>query len=176
MKFIYIYGPPATGKLTVANELSKLTNLKVFHNHLTVDLIKPFFEFGSKSFFELSTKLRLDIFESAAKDNILGLIFTSCYSYPEDNDMIKKIISRIEKHGGEIHFVHLYADINELKKRVEGDSRKNYGKVKTIEGLENSLNKWNMFTPIPFVESLKIDNTNLTSKEVAKRIKSQYKL
>ena len=176
MKFVYIYGPPATGKLTVANELSKLTKLKVFHNHLTVDLIKPFFEFGSKSFFELSTNLRLDIFESAAKENILGLVFTSCYSYPEDNGMIKKIISRIEKHGGEIYFVHLYADIAELQKRVAGDSRRNYGKVKTIEGLENSLNKWDMFTPIPFVESLQIDNTNLTPKEVAIKIKNHYKL
>jgi len=175
MKFIYIYGPPATGKLTVANELSSITQFKVFHNHLTVDLIKPFLDFGTKGFFELSTKLRLDIFESLAKENIPGIIFTSCYSYPEDNEMIKKITSIIEKNGGEIFFIHLYAEIEELKKRVKGSSRKNYGKVKTVEGLENSLTKWDMFTSIPFVESLKIDNSNLTQKEVAIKIKDYYK-
>jgi shikimate kinase len=176
MHLIYIYGPPATGKLTVANELANLIDLKVFHNHLTVDLIKPFFEFGSKSFFELSTSLRLKIFESASKENIPGLIFTSCYSYPEDNRMVKKIINRVEKYSGKIFFVHLYANIDELKKRVKEPSRKNYSKVKTEDGLQNALEKWDMFTPIPFVESLQIDNTNLTPKEVAMRIKNYYKL
>lgn len=170
MKFVYIYGPPASGKLTVANELSPITNLKVFHNHLTIDLIKPYFEFGTKSFFELSANLRLNIFESAAKENILGLIFTSCYSYPEDNRTVRKIIQRIEKHGGQCFFVHLFADIDALEKRVIEGSRKNYGKVKSKEDLKKSLSKWEMFTPIPFVESLQIDNTNLSVKEVAAKI------
>ena len=176
MKLVYIYGPPATGKLTVANELANLTQLKVFHNHSTVDLIKPILEFGTKSFFELSTKLRLEIFEAAAKENIPGLIFTSCYSYPEDNGVIRKIIGIVKKHEGEVLFVHLYADINELKKRVREPSRRKHGKVKTVEGLKNSLDKWDVFTPIPFVKSLQIDNTNLTSKEVAIKIKNHYKL
>lgn len=172
MKFVYVYGPPATGKLTVANELSDITNLRVFHNHLTIDLIEPYFEFGTKNFFELSTKLRLNIFESAAKENIFGLIFTSCYSCPEDNRSVRKIIHRIKKYGGECFFVHLYADIDELEKRVTEDSRKSYGKLKSIEGLKKTLSKWDMFTPIPFVESLQIDNTNLSAKEVAAKIKS----
>ena len=176
MKFVYLYGPPATWKLTVANELSNLTNLKVFHNHLTVDLIKPFLGFGSKDFFELSTNIRLQIFEAAAKMNIPGLIFTSCYSYPQDNGMVKKMINRVTKYWWDIYFIHLYADIDELKRRVKEDSRKNYGKVKTEEWLQNSLEKWNMFTPIPFVESLEINNTNLSPKEVAKKIKDYCKL
>ena len=176
MKLIYLYGPPAVGKLTVANELSQITGLQVFHNHLTVDLIKPFFEFGTKEFFELSTRLRLEIFEAASKAHINGLIFTSCYSYPEDNDMIHEILSRINKHNGEVLFVRLYASIEELKIRVTSDSRKKFGKVKTSEGLENSLDKWDMFTSIPFVETLEIDNTNLTPQEVAIKIKDYYKL
>jgi len=35
MKLVFIYGPPAVGKLTVANALAKVTGFKVFHNHLT---------------------------------------------------------------------------------------------------------------------------------------------
>ena len=40
VKLIFVYGLPATGKLTVARELSSLTGYKVFHNHLVVDLLQ----------------------------------------------------------------------------------------------------------------------------------------
>ena len=36
-RVVWIYGPPASGKLTIARELSTLTQLPVFHNHLAVD-------------------------------------------------------------------------------------------------------------------------------------------
>ncbi|MGI8542838.1 MAG: hypothetical protein ACR2MD_05085 [Aridibacter sp.] len=36
MKLIFIYGSPAVGKLTVANEIAKRTCFKVFHNHLMI--------------------------------------------------------------------------------------------------------------------------------------------
>jgi len=53
MRLIFIYGPPATGKLTVAKELAKLTKYKIFHNHLTVDLIGSVLKFGTKTFLTL---------------------------------------------------------------------------------------------------------------------------
>ncbi|HDR7606865.1 TPA: hypothetical protein QCX41_004389 [Bacillus mycoides] len=42
MKFILIFGPQAVGKMTVGQELAKLTDLKNFHNHMTIDLVSPF--------------------------------------------------------------------------------------------------------------------------------------
>ncbi|HIJ11483.1 TPA: hypothetical protein HA278_05490, partial [Candidatus Woesearchaeota archaeon] len=47
MIFVLIYGPMAVGKLTVAKELVKLTGYKLFHNHLTVDLVGSIFEWGT---------------------------------------------------------------------------------------------------------------------------------
>ena len=40
MKLIFIYGAPAAGKLTVANEIARQTGFKVFHNHLSIDCIE----------------------------------------------------------------------------------------------------------------------------------------
>lgn len=60
MKLILIYGSPAVGKLTTANEIAKLTGFKVFHNHLTIDAVKPVFEFGSKSFWKLVHLFRIE--------------------------------------------------------------------------------------------------------------------
>jgi hypothetical protein len=176
MKLIFIYGPPATGKLTVAKELAKLTNYKIFHNHLTVDLLRSVFKFGTKTFFDLSDRIRLEIFEAAAKEKIDGLIFTFCYSHPDDDKFVKKVKKRVEKYGGEVDFIQLYCEISELKNRVKEASRENFAKIKTKKGLEASLRKWDLFTPIPFVKSLQIDNTNISAKQVANKIKIHYNL
>ena len=43
MKLILLYGPPAVGKLTIAKEIARLTGFKLFHAHLTSDLVEAFF-------------------------------------------------------------------------------------------------------------------------------------
>jgi shikimate kinase len=53
MKLIFLHGLPGVGKLTVGRELAKLTEFRVFHNHLAVDLVESIFEFGSQPFVEL---------------------------------------------------------------------------------------------------------------------------
>ena len=42
MKFVLIFGPHAVGKMTVGYELEKITGLKLFHNHMTIELVSPF--------------------------------------------------------------------------------------------------------------------------------------
>ena len=42
MKFILLFGPQAVGKMTVGQELAKITDLKLFHNHMTIDLVSHF--------------------------------------------------------------------------------------------------------------------------------------
>src|ERR1700747_3700957 len=76
MRLIFIYGMPATGKLTVARELARITGFKVFHNHLAVDLLLVIFEFGSKPFVELREEIWLSVFRQAAENDVPGLIFT----------------------------------------------------------------------------------------------------
>lgn len=46
-KLLILFGPPAVGKMTVGKELSALTGMKLFHNHMTIELVLPFFEFGT---------------------------------------------------------------------------------------------------------------------------------
>lgn len=176
MRLVFIYGPPSSGKYTVANELSKLTCYKNFHNHLTVDFLSKFFKFGSKAFCNLNEKLRLELFKSFAKENTNGLIFTFCYAHPEDIKFVKKVKALIDKYNGKVFFVQLYCDRKELKKRVIEKSRKKHRKIKTTKLLDEVLQKWDLFVPIPFVKSLRIDNTNISAKEVAKKIKSHYNL
>jgi hypothetical protein len=176
MKLIFIYGPPASGKLTTAKELAKLTGYKVFHNHLSFDLVNSVFEFGDKVFLDLMEKIRIMLFKAALKENIKGLIFTFAYANPEDDDFIKRIVKLFKKHNGQIYFVRIFCIEKTLYKRVINKSRKKFGKVTTKKGLHKVTKKWNLFSKIPFEDSLQIDNTGILPKKVAKMIVDHYKI
>ncbi|RJQ29675.1 hypothetical protein C4571_00880 [Candidatus Parcubacteria bacterium] len=175
-KLIFIYGPPATGKLTVSKELAKLTGYKVFHNHITNDVAEVFFPFGTKEFFGLTEKLRLEILRAALRGKLGGIIVTFCYVQKEDDRLVRRFVRTVERSNGKVYFVHLFSHPNELKKRVVRPSRKRFGKVKSKLKLHAALARWEFFKPIPFVRSLQIDNTRISPREVAQRIKTHYKL
>jgi hypothetical protein len=55
---VIIVGAPAVGKMRVGQELAAYTGLKLFHNHLSLEVTNPFFDFGTKPFYELDKKIR----------------------------------------------------------------------------------------------------------------------
>lgn len=170
MKLIFIYGPPAAGKLTVAEEISKKTGYSVFHNHLTVDLAKSLFKMLSKPYNNYCEKLRLEYITLAASNNT-NIIFTFCYAPTnEDNNFVKKLIGIIKKYNGKIYFVHLHAKKEVLHQRVINSSRKKYKKINKKLKLKKVLENHNFYTKIPFVKSLDLDNTKLRPREAAKEI------
>ena len=175
MKLILIYGSPAVGKLTVANELAAKTDFKVFHNHLTIDAVEPIFEFGTPSFWKLVNLFRTETIAEAvrAKQN---LIYTFCYAKNFDDEHIRLITKTVEENGGEIHFVLLVCEKSEIEKRVSDDSRKQYGKAKKLEILHDIWSKYDLFSPVPERESFIIDNTKLSAGETAVKIIEHFEL
>ncbi len=107
MNLLVLYGPPGVGKLTVARELVTLTGYKLFHNHLTLNLVTSVFDFGSAAAGRLSTRFRLEMFREAAKANLSGLIFTFVYAKGADDDFIQQVLDAVEPHGGNVLFVLL---------------------------------------------------------------------
>ncbi len=76
MKLVIIFGPQAVGKMTVGQELEKITPLKLFHNHMTIELVSPFFSYGTSEGRRLVSLFRREIFEVVSKSDLYGLIFT----------------------------------------------------------------------------------------------------
>lgn len=176
MKLVFIYGPPAAGKLTVAKELQRLTGFKLFHNHSVIDLISFLFKWGSDDFYELCYKMYLTVFEAAAKSKT-SLIFTFCYARQEkqDNAFVRAALASVKPHGT-VCFVHLYCDKAELYKRVKGASRVKFGKIKAAKRIREAVKKWDFYSPIPFVKSLRIDNTHLSAPKAAALIRRHFRL
>jgi broad-specificity NMP kinase len=175
MKLIFIYGPPAAGKLTVATALAERTGFKVFHNHLSIGCIQPIFEFGTASFWKLVEMIRIETVREAARVG-QDLVYTFCYAKDEDDPHIEVITRAVEENGGEVHFVLLTCRRGELEKRVVAEGRKKFGKLNDLEILNRILENYDLFSPVPGRESLQIDNTERTAKETAQEIIEYYQL
>ena len=65
MDLVFLHGPAASGKLTVARALEARVGLPVFHNHLVVDLLTTVFPFGSEPFVRLREQFWTSVFAEA---------------------------------------------------------------------------------------------------------------
>lgn len=136
MRLVFIYGLPATGKLTVARELAGITGFKLFHNHLTVDLLDSVFEFGSKPFVELREEIWLSVFAQAAESKLPGLIFTFAPEATVRPDFVQRVVTTVSDAGGEVEFVELICPFEEIKRRIDSPSRHQFGKLVSAELLD----------------------------------------
>jgi broad-specificity NMP kinase len=93
MNLLFLYGPPGVGKLTVARELAARTNYKLFHNHLTVDLVYAVFDFKTRPFIELRDKIWMMVFQKAKEEKVAGLIFTFAPEESVPTDFIPNLIT-----------------------------------------------------------------------------------
>jgi hypothetical protein len=174
MNLIYIYGPPASGKLAIATELSKLTGYKLFHNHIAIDFVKSVFEFGTESFWKLVDEYRLQMLEQASKEGI-SVIFTHVYVRGINEPFLKSLIKRVEqKNGGKIYFVRLQCEKKILLKRIRFASRRKRGKMHSVRKLEWYLRSFDSNSEIPNTGSLTINTASKTPLESARRIMKNF--
>jgi hypothetical protein len=149
MRLLVLYGPPAAGKLTVGKEVARLTGFKLFPNHLTFDLYEAVFEPGTDPFRTLVEETRLRVFEEACKQQIPGVIFTLMYVRGRDERFIGKMVEVVEKYGGEVLFVQIFCQDEELKKRVVTEERKKSCKMSSVRVLQMHLERYDLFSSIP---------------------------
>ena len=76
MKLVIIFGPHAVGKMTVGQELARRTGLKLFHNHMTIEVVSDLFENIPGERGRLTNLFRKEIFESYSRSDEYGMIFT----------------------------------------------------------------------------------------------------
>jgi hypothetical protein len=170
---VYLYGPPAVGKLTIARHVAETTGFRLFHNHLTVDAVTSVFEFGSPSFVDVLHRLRFDVFETAAREGI-GVVFTNSsmsYSVPRTDSFLafaRRAAERVDAAGGTTMFVRLTAPVDVLCDRVAGDDRRAMGKLVDADRLRARLEAY----PQPVVndDDLVVDTSTMTPGDAAQLI------
>ncbi|MEI6478465.1 MAG: AAA family ATPase [bacterium] len=175
MKLIIIYGPPAAGKLTVAQELARITGYRLFHNHLTIELAKEIFPERNQQSADLISQLRLDVFDAAAKAGT-DLIFTMVYAAGLDDEYFSRVVEIIESSGGEVCFVQLLPSEKVLESRISAQSRAAYSKIRDVEVLRNLTATRDLLTPVSHDLNLSIDNSERSPQDVAEQISRHFSL
>ncbi|MDF2524853.1 MAG: shikimate kinase [Clostridiales bacterium] len=80
MKLVFLIGDLGVGKMTVGQELMKITDLRLFHNHMTIEpVIEIFGHFHDKAIY----KMREIIFEEFATSSNYGLIHTYVWAFDQ---------------------------------------------------------------------------------------------
>ena len=184
MKFVLLFGPSAVGKMTVGQELAKITGLKLFHNHMSIELAYQFFEFGTKPFNRLVSLFREEIFREVANSDLPGLIFTFVWALdlPKEEAYIENMIDIFREKEADIYYVELEASLEERLKRNRHEHRLKHKsskqdtvrseKVLLAEHEKYQCNSANGTFKRP--NYLKINNTNLDPETVANRIKDHF--
>ncbi len=170
MRLIFIYGLPATGKLTVARELAAATGYKLFHNHLVVDLLLSIFDFGASPFVALREEIWLSVFGQACRSGLPGLIFTFVPEATVRSTFIAEVQATVTREGGEVDFVELVCPVAELKRRIDSPSRRQYQKLTSV-ALFEELHAGGAFYAFPMPNPrLSLDTSLRSPAEVARAI------
>ena len=185
MKLVLIFGDSAVGKMTVGQELAKITDLRLFHNHMAIEpVLDVFGSFDGK----VISRLRDVIFEEFAASDRYGLIFTYMFAFdmPSDWENIQRIkdLFLAQNPDTEFYHVELVAPLavrlarNRTENRLAHKASKRDVKASEARMLTDYANhRLESFDgEIPFENYIKIDNARLTPEETALRIKEHFQL
>lgn len=181
MKFVMIIGDSAVGKTTVGQELMKITDLRLFHNHMTIEPILEIFGYFNG---DAIKKFRELIFQEYAKSDNYGLIFTFIWAFDNQEDWDYAEHIRDIFKDADIYYIELTAPQEiRLQRNISENRLNNKPSKRDIETsnqrLINDDKNYRLVSydgEIPFDNYIRIDNSALPAKDVAEMIKKKFKL
>ena len=183
MKLLFLFGDAAVGKMTVGQELAKITDLRLFHNHMTIE---PVIEIFGYFYPPAINRLRQVIFEEYAKTDNYGMIFTFMFAFDSqaDWDETERIKDIFRPYGAEFYHVELVApqkirlERNATENRLKHKASKRDIKLSNQRLLKDDKNHRFESHPgeITFENYIKIDNSELPPDKAAEMIKERFNL
>ncbi len=183
MKLVFLIGDAAVGKMSVGQELMKITDLRLFHNHMTIEMVIEVFGYYDRGPIE---RIREVIFEEFSQSDNYGLIFTYMWAFDHqsDWDYVEHVSDMFKRNGAQIYYVELVAPQEiRLKRNLTPNRLEHKASKRDIESSTQRLldadKKYRCVSnegEIKFENYIKIDNSNLSADKVAKKIQERFGL
>lgn len=178
--FIIITGPQAVGKMAVGMALREKYNYRLFHNHMTIEMVKDIYGVLDKDTWSLVGHMREVIFNNALTQNLDGFIFTYVWAFDmeSDNKSVYDLIKKFEAHDWDVTIVELEADVETRLKRNRSELRLREKSTKrdvewSDSELLETMDKYRLISKkgeITHPSYIRINNENLEPVEVAQQI------
>ncbi len=183
MKLVFIIGDAAVGKMTVGQELMKITDLRLFHNHMTIEpVIEIFGRYDGKTIMEL----REVIFRNFAASGNYGMIFTLMMDFdmPSEWEYLEHIKAIFEPYGTEFYYVELIApqavrlkrNATENRLRHKASKRDIASSNRRLIDDDKNHRCVSREGEIGFERYLRIENADKAPDETARFIKESFNL
>ena len=186
MKFVLIIGPQAVGKMTVGQELAKITGLRLFHNHETIELVRTVLSLDKAEGWDLVKELRESVFRHFARSRQPGMIYTGVWAFdePEDREYFEGIFTlwREACPEVEIYIVELETDLetrlarNRTENRLLHKPSKRDFEWSDADVRDSAANhRLNSLTgEITEANYLRLDNTHMSAEDAAGAIAERF--
>lgn len=166
--------------MTVGQELEKLSGFKLFHNHMTIEMVAPFFSYSTPEGRGLVNRIRQEFFDAFSASDATGYIFTFVWAFGEagEREYIEGISNQFEENGHDTYWIELEASLDERVNRNRTANRLEHKPSKrdiawSESNLVQSAGKYRLNSidgEISHPNYLRIDNTHLTAFEAAQKI------
>lgn len=169
MQLVFLFGPTASGKLTVARALCERRGFKLFHRHLVEDMASAVFEWGSPNYIRVREYNILQVFREAVDAN-LSLVFTFVPERTTRESFISHTGVVVERLGGQVCFVELTCPEAVIEARIGNQDRRAWGKITDVARYrklkaDGAFEFRRMPTPL-----VRIDTSEVEPGEAARRI------
>ena len=179
---VFIIGAPASGKMTIGQELSKLTGATLFFNHQPIDFALEIYQDFTEEMWEFVRSVNFSFLETSARYH-RSVILTGVIDFSNQYNLmyLKEIQNLLDDYHQEILFVELETSLEERLRRNRTENRlkhkplKRHIEVSEREILETAetlqLNSQHQLNELHHY--FKINNTNLSAEEAAKQIQNK---
>ena len=179
---LFIIGAPASGKMTIGQELSRKTNTTLFYNHQAIDFALEIYQDYTEEMWEFVRGITFSFLGASAR-NQRSVILTDVIDFSNQYQLLylKQIQDLLDDYHQEILFVELETTLEERLRRNRTENRlknkplKRHIEISEREILETAetLQLNSQHQPNELYHYLKINNTNLSAEEVAKQIQDK---
>ena len=181
MKLLILIGNSAVGKMTVGQELTKITPFRLFHNHM---MIEPVLEVFGQFRGDIIQKLRHVIFEEFAKTDNYGLVFTFMWAFdmPSDWEYLERVKKIFNLPEEDVYYVELIAPQEvRLQRNCTENRLKNKASKRDINASNARLIRddqnyrcESLPGEITFPNYLRLETADLSAEEAAAKIKKFF--